>query len=188
MSAIKIQTKIQIQRQTHRQIQRQRQIKGKPTTPLMYFWKRDDKSILNMICHRQGLENKNTNTNTNTKTKNKNIQRKIQDQRTDLCCYMFLENRWQNESDLCRICRICRIWRTCRICKIYKNWKYAKKKEVNIFSVSISVLHLINKHCQRHNGPEGWVHLAKVTSCGYITSSNTNLDHISSSESWLRIN
>ena len=30
------------------------------------------------------------------------------------------------------------------------------------------------KHCQRHNGPEGWVHLAKVTSRGHITSSNTN--------------
>ena len=30
------------------------------------------------------------------------------------------------------------------------------------------------KHCQRHNGPEGWV---------LITSSNTNLDQISSSES-----
>ena len=30
------------------------------------------------------------------------------------------------------------------------------------------------KHCQRHNGPEGWVH---------ITSSNTNLDQISFSES-----
>ena len=31
----------------------------------------------------------------------------------------------------------------------------------------------ICKHCQRHNGPEGWVH---------ITSSNTNLDQMSSSE------
>ena len=30
------------------------------------------------------------------------------------------------------------------------------------------------KHCQRHNGPEGWVHLAKVTSWGHITCSNTN--------------
>ena len=30
------------------------------------------------------------------------------------------------------------------------------------------------KHCQRHNGPEGWVK---------ITSSYTNLDHISSSQS-----
>ena len=40
------------------------------------------------------------------------------------------------------------------------------------------------KHCQRHNGPEGWVHLAKVTSWGYIT----NLDHILSSESRLSIN
>ena len=41
----------------------------------------------------------------------------------------------------------------------------------------------ILKHCQRHNGPEGWVHLTKVTSWGHITSSNTNLDQISSSES-----
>ena len=37
----------------------------------------------------------------------------------------------------------------------------------------------ITKHCQRHNGPEGWVH---------ITSSNTNLDEISSSEFWPSIN
>ena len=33
-----------------------------------------------------------------------------------------------------------------------------------------------NKHCQRHNGPEGWVLLTKVTSLGHITSSYTNLD------------
>ena len=43
------------------------------------------------------------------------------------------------------------------------------------------------KHCQRHNGPEGWVHLAKVTSWGHIRSSNISLDHISSSESGLSI-
>ena len=30
------------------------------------------------------------------------------------------------------------------------------------------------KHCQRHNGPEGWVYFAKVSSWGHITSSNTN--------------
>ena len=35
------------------------------------------------------------------------------------------------------------------------------------------------KHCQRHNGPEGWVH---------IISSNTNLDQISFSESRPSIN
>ena len=29
-----------------------------------------------------------------------------------------------------------------------------------------------DKHCQRHNGPEGWVHLTKVTYWGHITSSN----------------
>ena len=47
---------------------------------------------------------------------------------------------------------------------------------------------VVIKHCQRHNGPEGWVHLAKVTSWSHITSSNTNLNHISSSESRLSIN
>ena len=35
------------------------------------------------------------------------------------------------------------------------------------------------KHCQRHNGIEGWVH---------ITTSKTNLDQILISESWLSIN
>ena len=44
------------------------------------------------------------------------------------------------------------------------------------------------KHCQRHNRPEGWVHLAKVTSWSHITSSNINLDQISSSESRPSIN
>ena len=43
------------------------------------------------------------------------------------------------------------------------------------------------KHCQRHNGPEGWVHLSKVTSWSHIKSSYTNLDQISSSEFWPRI-
>ena len=36
------------------------------------------------------------------------------------------------------------------------------------------------KHCQRHNGPEGWVHLNEVTSLAHITSSYPNLDQISS--------
>ena len=45
-----------------------------------------------------------------------------------------------------------------------------------------------HKHCQRHNGPEDWVHLTKVTSWGHITNSNTNLDQISSSESRPSIN
>ena len=37
---------------------------------------------------------------------------------------------------------------------------------------------LLKKHCQRHNGPGGWVHLIKVTTWGHITSSNINLDQI----------
>ena len=44
----------------------------------------------------------------------------------------------------------------------------------------------MTKHCQRHNGSEGWVHLIKVTSWGHITISDTNLDQISSSESRLK--
>ena len=36
------------------------------------------------------------------------------------------------------------------------------------------------KHCQRHNGPEGWVHITK--------SHFTNLEHITISESRLSIN
>ena len=42
------------------------------------------------------------------------------------------------------------------------------------------VFHHNLKHCQRHNGPEGWVLLTKVTSLGHITSSYTNLDQTSS--------
>ena len=39
------------------------------------------------------------------------------------------------------------------------------------------------KHSQRHNGPEGWVLVTRVTSLGHITSSQTNLYKISSSYS-----
>ena len=53
---------------------------------------------------------------------------------------------------------------------------------------STTILVIIFKHCQRHNGPEDWVHLAKVASWSHIRSSNINLDHISSSESRLSIN
>ena len=34
------------------------------------------------------------------------------------------------------------------------------------------------KHCQRHNGPEGWVKLAKVICLGHITTSNIKFDQI----------
>ena len=44
------------------------------------------------------------------------------------------------------------------------------------------------KHCQRHNGPEDWVPLTKVTSWGHIKNWNTNLDQISFSESRPSIN
>ena len=37
-----------------------------------------------------------------------------------------------------------------------------------------------SKHCQRHNGPEGWVLLTKVISLGRITNSYANLDQTAS--------
>ena len=36
------------------------------------------------------------------------------------------------------------------------------------------------KHCQRHNGPEGWVLVTKVTYLGHITNYHTNLGQTSS--------
>ena len=48
--------------------------------------------------------------------------------------------------------------------------------------------HTYKKHCQRHNGPEDWVHLDKVASRSHIRSSNINLDHISPSKSQISIN
>ena len=44
---------------------------------------------------------------------------------------------------------------------------------------------ILFKHCQRHNGPDGWVLLTIVTSLGHIVSSRTIPDKISSP---LRIN
>ena len=40
-------------------------------------------------------------------------------------------------------------------------------------------LYYHRKHCQRHNGPEGWVHLSKVTSWSHIKCSYTNPAQIS---------
>ena len=48
--------------------------------------------------------------------------------------------------------------------------------------------YIVETHCQRHRGSEGWVLLTKVTSLGHFTSSYTSLDQISSSESRPSIN
>ena len=56
---------------------------------------------------------------------------------------------------------------------------YRKLKTLRYFSIwQIIIL----QHCQRHNGPEGWVLLTKLTSLGHVTSSNTNLDQTSESQ------
>ena len=69
-------------------------------------------------------------------------------------------------------------------CRDWEQTPNVKSTQCPWTSMNISVI----KHCQRHNGPEGWVHLDKLTSWSHITSTNTNLDHISSSESRLSIN
>ena len=48
----------------------------------------------------------------------------------------------------------------------------------SVIQCLLSTLPVGLKHCQRHNWPEGWVHLIKVTSWGHIINSNTNLDQI----------
>ena len=61
-------------------------------------------------------------------------------------------------------------WLACRL-------RWVRRYFSDLFAIEvIEVCSWISfqKHCQRHNGPEGWVHLAKVTSWGHITSSNTN--------------
>ena len=80
-----------------------------------------------------------------------------------------------------------------RLCQIRATKPFAIVKTERIVSIfqlnhflyplkiRVSTLHrFFHKHCQRHNGPEGWVLLTKVTSLGHITSSNTNLDQTSS--------
>jgi len=65
-------------------------------------------------------------------------------------------------------------WKHCFICIQTPIWTK---------SGCCNIDHLENidwKFFQRHNGPEGWVLLTKVTSLGHITSSYTNLDQTSS--------
>ena len=64
----------------------------------------------------------------------------------------------------------------------FKSDKYGRTVNIKTFTSIGDNTHQM-KHCQRHNGPEGWVLLNKVTSLGHIASSYTNLYHISSSES-----
>ena len=58
-------------------------------------------------------------------------------------------------------------------------WEY--NKTWNLFNRTIITdTKLMKKHCQRHNGPEGWVHITR--------SQFTKLDQITISESRLSIN
>ena len=79
---------------------------------MIFFWKWDDKRILNMISHRQALENKYTHTNTNTNT-NTNINTKTWKVRSPLwgsCAHSAVQSltalscsfRWSWHSALLR--------------------------------------------------------------------------------------
>ena len=65
--------------------------------------------------------------------------------------------------------------------------RHRVSRTFNIWWKTIGAMEWVNlkrneemKHRQRHNGPEGWVLLTKVTSLGYIISSYTNLNQPSS--------
>ena len=56
--------------------------------------------------------------------------------------------------------------------------RHRVSRTFNIWWKTIGAMEWVNlkrneemKHCQRHNGPEGWVLLTKVTSSGHIWSS-----------------
>ena len=74
--------------------------------------------------------------------------------------------------------------------KSYKWWHCGQNMlwKASLFSFKTLWPLTIQKHSQRHNGPEDWVHLTKVSSWGHIMSSYTELAQISSSESWPRNN
>ena len=61
-----------------------------------------------------------------------------------------------------------------------KDWRATTLWQVSIYMSSFCQKICMIKHCQRHNGPEGWVLLTRVTPLSYITSSYTNLDQKSS--------
>ena len=63
------------------------------------------------------------------------------------------------------------------ICKLQFN-------QTDHFILQQQLLKVILKHCQRHNGPEDWVLLTKVTYFSHIIRSNTKFDQISSSKYW----
>ena len=52
-------------------------------------------------------------------------------------------------------------------------------RTADILVVAVGRFSVLTKHCQRHNGPEGCVLVAKVTSLGHITSFQIDLDQIS---------
>ena len=112
---------------------------GKPETPILYdviyFWKGDDKRILNMICGRQDLRKYKYRQKHKYKDKYKNC-------RLPMMLYVFGKEMtmgvwlWR----ICRICRICKIFKICRICttcttcRICKMWKIGIKcKTCKIF-------------------------------------------------------
>ena len=80
---------------------------------------------------------------------------------------------------LCHIIKGCHFWRG-RLLRTKRVPKFCFHKCCDICCYDFCIKYpLMGKYCQRHNRPEGWVH---------ITSSNTNLDQISSSESRPSIN
>ena len=71
----------------------------------------------------------------------------------------------------------------CRLTQSSQAWRWVKTL-LELFFLFQSIMRAHSpflKHCQRHNGPKGWVLVTKLTSLGHITRFQTNLDPSSSS-------
>ena len=121
MSAIH-RTDVQIQKQ----IQRQRQAKGKPETSMMwYFWKGDDKGILDMIGDRRSLKKCRCKDKHKYKDKNKNSR-----QSHDVICF------WKGMERRVWISRKCKYLKKVKHAKYPKYAKYANQDCTNCGSLA----------------------------------------------------
>ena len=95
------------------------------TYDVIYFWKGDDKRILNVICDRQSLRKNNTKTNTKTNTRT-----------TDRPMMLYVFGKEMTKGVW--------LWRMCWICRIFRKSFFTSPWNISTFY--FSVLHLLNQN------------------------------------------
>ena len=115
------------------------------TYDVIYFWKGDDKRILDIIWGRQGLHNTNTKTNANTNTRTtdrpmmlnvfgKEMTNRVRLWRTCKICRICKISKICRIYELCSKCRKCRV---CRLCKTCKKFPFLLLQIISSFSFSV---------------------------------------------------